>query len=393
MASSGNENFKDEAKRMDTYEDEIDLMDYFLVLWKRKWFILLASVLPALIIGLVVFLSPRDCTLTFTYNLELGEKDFRILEDTFYSEENINKLVGKLQTAGMEGYVRKLAGKNLRKVAAFEVSPSFLPATSENVKSFEEAQQFKQIKGSLLLVHITLNSGKNISRAALIFRENIENIMLLYPEKEYLNRNVMGFKDKMAAIEEARYTLNLGLERKKSTLDKLNKLNSDGLDKLPSDNIILQFSDMKDSSVYLPLPYQKQAVETQIINIEEQIRANSEMYGYYADLLKLNEKLFSFTNKAIASDGTFEWFHSSLIDTQAEYKDNAKTADYLSAHIKRVENKLTNNMPITEKPQIYPIAKGTVKKTGIVFVIAFMLSVFTAFLREGLEKREVRSKK
>ena len=393
MANSENKVLEKGVQGMDAYEDEIDLMDYFLVLWKRKWFILLASVLPALIIGLVVFLLPRDCTLTFTYKLELGEKDIRILEDAFYSEENIGKLIGKLQAAGAEDYVRKLAGKDLRKVAAFEVLPSFLPATSESIKSFEEAQQFKQVKGSLLLVHITLDSGENISRAALIFRENIENIMPLYSEKEYLNRNVMGFKDKMAAIEEARYALNLGLERKKSTLEKLKKLNSDGLDKLPSDNIVLQFSDMKDSSVYLPLPYQRQAVETQIINIEEQIRANSEMYGYYADLLKLNEKLFSFANKAIASDSTLGQFHSSLTDTQAEYKDNAKTADYLSAYIKRVENKVTINMPITEKPQICPIAKGTVKKTGIVFVIAFMLSVFTAFLREGLEKREVRNEK
>ena len=82
-----------------------------------------------------------------------------------------------------------------------------------------------------------------------------------------------------------------------------------------------------------------------------------------------------------------------MIDTQAEYRDNAKTADYLSAYIKRVENKVTINMPITEKPQICPIAKGTVKKTGIVFVIAFMLSVFTAFLREGLQKRDVRNEK
>ena len=393
MANSENEVLEKGVQGMDAYEDEIDLMNCFLVLWKRKWFILFASVLPALIIGLVVFLLPKDCTLTFTYKLELGKKDIRMLEDAFYSEENIEKLIGKLQAAGAEDYVRKLAGKDLRKVAAFEVLPSFLPATSESIKSFEEAQQFKQIKGSLLLVHITLDSGENMSRAALIFRENIENIIPLYSEKEYLNQNVMGFKDKMAAIEEARYALNLGLERKKSTLDKLKKLSSDGLDKLPSDNIVLQFSDIKDSGVYLPLPYQRQAVETQIINIEEQVRANNEMYGYYADLLKLNEKLFSFANKAIASDSTLGQFHSSLTDTQAEYKDNAKTADYLSAYIKRVENKVTINMPITEKPQICPIAKGTVKKTGIVFVIAFMLSVFTAFLREGLQKRKVRREK
>jgi len=393
MTNSENEVFEKGVQSMDTCEDEIDLMDYFLVLWKRKWFILLASALPALIVGLVIFFSPRSNTLTLTYNQALGEKDFRILEDTFYSEENTGKLIGKLQAADFKDVAQKLAGAHIREMVAFEVSPSFLLATSENVKSFEEAQQFKQIKGSLLLVRITLDSDKDISRAALIFRENIETIMPLYSEKEYLNQSVIGFKGKMAAIEETRYTLNLGLERKKSTLEKLNKLSSDGLDKLPSDNIVLQFSDIKDSSVYLPLPYQRQAVETQIINTEDQVETNNEMYDYYTSLLKLSERLLGCVDKAITSDNTLGQFCSSLIDTQTEYKDSVQIADYLKAYIKKVENKVANSMPITEKPRICPIAKGTVKKTGIVFVIAFMLSVFTAFLREGLQKREVRNEK
>ncbi|OHB44424.1 MAG: hypothetical protein A2Y13_08465 [Planctomycetes bacterium GWC2_45_44] len=390
MANSENEVLEKGVQGMDTYEDEIDLMDYFLVLWKRKWFILLASALPALIVGLVIFFSPRDCTLTFTYNQALGEKDFMILEDTFYSEENIGKLIGKLQAADFKDVAQKLAGAHIREIVAFEVSPSFLLA---NVKNFEEAQQFKQIKGSLLLVRITLDSDKDMSRAALIFRENIENVMPLYSEKEYLNQSVIGFKNKMAIIEEAKYTLNLGLERKKSTLEKLKKLSSGGLDKLPSDNIVLQFSDMKDSSVYLPLPYQRQAVETQIINTEEQVRTNNEMYDYYTGLLKLSERLLGCVDKAITSDNTLGQFCSSLIDTQTEYKDSVQIADYLKAYIKKVENKVANSMPITEKPRICPIAKGTIKKTGIVFVIAFMLSVFTAFLREGLQKRDVRNEK
>ncbi len=38
----------DVQKEANIYEDEINLIDYFLVLWKRKWFVFIASVLPPL---------------------------------------------------------------------------------------------------------------------------------------------------------------------------------------------------------------------------------------------------------------------------------------------------------------------------------------------------------
>ena len=43
----------------DIYEDEINLADYLLVLWKRKYLIPLGSVLPALIVGLNPFLFAK----------------------------------------------------------------------------------------------------------------------------------------------------------------------------------------------------------------------------------------------------------------------------------------------------------------------------------------------
>ncbi|MBN1621101.1 MAG: hypothetical protein JW871_00735 [Endomicrobiales bacterium] len=380
-------NVHEEAR---VYEDEINLMDCFLVLWRRKWFIFFASVLPALVIGLNIFFSPRSYTLTFIYNQELGEKDIRMLEGMFYSEENTEKLARKLQTAGFEDCAQKLANAqsngDLKKIVSFEVTPSFLLTKLAQARSFEETQQLKQAKGSLLSVHITLNCEKNIRKIALIFRENIEKVIPLYSEKEYLNQNIVEFKDKMAAIEETRYPLKLQLERKKSTLEKLNKLNSDESNKLLSDNLILQFSDVDGSSAYLPLPYQIQAAETQIINAEEQVRADNEIYDYYAGLLKLNEKLFGGVNKAIVSGSTLGQFCSFLVDTPSEYKDGVQIMDYMKAYIKRMENKVANNMPIMEKPKIYPVAKGTVKKTAKVFAAALVIAVFISFMLEVIKK-------
>lgn len=195
----------------------------------------------------------------------------------------------------------------------------------------------------------------------------------------------------MANIEEARYTLDLELGRKKVTLEKLKKSGSEDLDKLPSD-IVLQFDNVGDNSAFLPLSYQTQAAETQIINLEEQIRANKEKYDYSAGLLKLNEKLFSYVKKVMPSYSTLEQFHSFLTNTLAGYNENnQQLLDYLKAYIKRIENKIANVIPLVERPKVYPIAKGTVKKSAIVFVIALMISVFAAFLLEGLKKSQVQA--
>ena len=52
------------------YEDEINLIDYFGVFWKHKWFILLGSIIPTLLVGLIIFLLPRNYTITYTYDVK-----------------------------------------------------------------------------------------------------------------------------------------------------------------------------------------------------------------------------------------------------------------------------------------------------------------------------------
>jgi hypothetical protein len=206
--------------------------------------------------------------------------------------------------------------------------------------------------------------------------------------------------------------LRLEFERKKSTLEKLKNSDTEDLSRLPSDIVLhfniepfnieplkakdldglQKFQNVGSNSAYLPLPYQIQAAETQIINLEEQIRANKEMYTYYTDLLNFDEKLFRYIKKVMPSYSTLEQFHSFLTNTLAEYNENEQQVlDYLKAYIKRIENKIANVIPLVERPKVYPVAKGTVKKSAIVFVVALMISVSAAFLLEGLKKSQAQA--
>lgn len=386
----------DVQKEANIYEDEINLIDYFLVLWKRKWLISLASVLPALVVGLVIFLWPRDCKISYTYNMELGEKAFKILEDTFYSAENLEKLVEKLQTNSFNKYAKKIAEtktvRDLKRFVSFEISPSYFEVIkSPEAKNFEELQKIQQVQGTLLVMAIMGNPQKDMHTISSIMRDDFEKVIPIYSVKEELTSSIETLKTNMAKIEEDRFAMGLDLERKKATLEKLKNLKSEGSGNTQS-NIILQFNNVDASSAYLPLAHQIQAVDSQFINLEESIKANEERYNYYKGLLTVNERLFDEVESKMPLYYTIQEFHSFLDNIVNDYKDK-ELIDYLNGYIKKIENKMSNTVPLIEKPKLYPVAKGTVKKSAIAFAIAFMLSVFAAFLSEGLRQNKVRNEK
>jgi len=90
------------------------------------------------------------------------------------------------------------------------------------------------------------------------------------------------------------------------------------------------------------------------------------------------------------ADYTIQQFHSYLIEL-AKGIEQEELKDYLSSYIKGVESRIAMSTPIVENPSIYAVSKGTVKKSGIVFAIALMLSVFAAFLLEGLKKSQAQT--
>jgi len=66
---------------------------------------------------------------------------------------------------------------------------------------------------------------------------------------------------------------------------------------------------------------------------------------------------------------------------------------YLNSYIKRIKNGISVSAPVSENPKISSIAKGTAKKSTIVFAVALMMSVFAAFLLEGFKQNKMRNGK
>ena len=379
------------------YEDEINLMDYFRVLWKRKRFILLGSIIPTLIVGLIIFFLPRDYTITYTYdvtdrttmdvnNWNLDEKNYNVLLNRFYSKENLSRIIIRLQQEGFSKYAELISNaREAKELVKFEALPPFLDLSKAKVTDPAKLEQIRQLKALLLKLTITGRPKNDIPKISSVIRDNLENVIPVYFVEKQLNAATRECRANMADIEKNRFALELDLKTNESILAKLKKIKPDTLAKTES-RITLQF-DVGDRSEYLPIEYQIQAAESRAIQLEEQITTNEKKYKYYEDLLTLNEKLFAKLNNKTSSYYTIQQF-SSFLGGLVDGCKNKELKDYSNSYIKKIENRISASLPITENPSINAVSKGTVKTSGIVFAIALMLSVFVSFLLEGLKKSQ-----
>jgi len=395
------------------YEDEINLMDYFRVLWKHKYFILLGSFLPALIVGLILSFWPRKFKVTYVYdvkdqsiydvkdqsiydvkdqsiyddrdqsaydfkgqaiydvsNWNLNENNYKILLDRFYSAENTNKIKSKLQEYNSWA-------------VNFEVLPSYTNLSKTKITNPSELEKIRQLEAQLLSMTITGKPENSIPQISLVIRDNFENVIPVYMIQNQLSAAIRRYRSRMANIEENRFNLELALKTNKAVLAKLKNIKTPVSDRSAS-NIALQF-DISGKTEYLPAEYQIQAIESKTIQLEEQLVENEKKYNHYKDLLALNEKLFAELKEKTSSCYTIQQHHSFLTDLVDSSK-NRELKDYLNSYIKRIENRISISAPVTEKPKVYAVSKGTAKKTAITFGVSLLISTFTAFLLESSRK-------
>ena len=394
MASSKNEIPKNQSDpkgimgKADTYEDEIDLIDYFRVLWKWKYFIFLLAALPTLIVFLALYFSPKDYKITYIYDTgldkeaykmlsgefenakdsyqptaqsadDLLEKNRRILLDRFYSKENLDKLAAILRENGFDEYAQGISKSQIK----------------------------LEITDSLLTLTIIGRPGQDMQKISSIVRDDFEKVIPIYSVREELSGTIARLKAEMADIKGNSYSLELELGRKRAILKKMKNLPPSDPNKMPG-GIILQINEINQNSEYLPLAYQIQAIDANIITIEETINTNQKRYNYYKNLISLNEKLFEEIKTKISSYYTIQEFHSFLVNMMGDYTTN-ELADYLNAYTKRIENMISINTPVIEKPSVSLIPKSAVKKSTVSFAALLIIASFIAFLSEAVRQKQV----
>jgi len=368
--------------------EQVSIVGLLVIAWRWKWLLLAGSVVPALVAAGVLASAPRWYKVTYLYDTGLTEKGYKTLLDKFYSAENMDRLAAKLADGGVGELGEEITTAremgDLRKMVEFVVSPSYIEAINViKPGDIDTLQKIQQASGTLLSMTITSRFDDKMPSISRVIRDNFEKVIPVYSMVQDLRRQIAQLKADMADIEEKRHDQELLLDRKRETLAKLQKLGPSGSDKLLG-GIVLQF-DTKGGMDYLPLAYQAEVVDANIVKLEERIRADQEKYAYCEKVLGVDERLLGQLSGKMASYYTVQEYHSFLNEVKEDYKEK-ELLDYLNAYIRRVENVIATNAPIVENPRTWPVARGGTKNVGIVFVIALMVSTFGAFLLEGASR-------
>ena len=370
----------------DTSSDEIDLLDYITVLWRRKYFVVVGTVLPSLLVFSISYFCPGDCRITYTYdikNVERGVADLlggsagadplaepdgtpesgnppeivrATVSDRFYSDENLAKLAAKLKESGFADY----AGRMSRATVQLEIS------------------------GASLTMTVIGMQREDIRGISAVVRDNLERVIPMYFVKDQLKAEVAAIKARMADIEENEPMLELELSRKKAILARLKTLTA-AEPGVPQGSVTLHLDSLPQNSEYLPLSYQVQAVNANIACIEETISTDREKCDLYGKLQWLDETLLLEAGNRTSSYYTIGDFYT-FVTGMAAGGESSELKHHLSAYAKRVENVIAATAPVVDGPRVSPVPKDSLRKTGIVFLVLLMVTTFGAFFLEAVQK-------
>ncbi len=358
------------------------ILRYCRLLWRHRLLIVCGSLLPALLVGMLLYLTPDDYTVTFVYERPLTESEHNVLLRRFYSSENLGKIIERLRQRSLSEYAERLERAEteaaLTRLIRITVSPAYPkrlqttdPATSERISAFQ---------AQLLYIDISGNSKEDMAAVSDVVTANIETMLPVYEIRNALKEAIQEYKVLAAEIEDNRFTQSLELQQEKEKLQKLTELGEPAAG-ATDDNVVLEFTDVSSSREFLPLPYQVRAVQSKIIDLEESLNSNKEKYDYYLKIIELNDRLLSVVEANILTAYTVQQFLEFLGQQLVECEDEA-LADYLRSYIRKTQNLILVNTRAGEKPVVYPVPKRVAGRTVLAFVVLLMVTAFAAVALE-----------
>jgi len=360
---------------------------YLRLVWMRRFMIATLSMVPGVAVAVLLFLWPSKYTATFVYERQLSESQHNVLLRRFCSQENLDKIIRQLRIQGLGDYAKKLDKARIRqsfdKLIRFEVSPTYPkrlqttdPTTSAAISAFQSR---------LLFVRILGDSEQQVRQVGTIITNNIEDILPIYDVRNELKESIQRYRTLADQIEDNRFALTVNIQAEQAKLEKLKGL-EEALTQAAQNNIVLQFTDVKNSSEFLPLSNQLLAIQSRIIDLQETLTSDNKKYAFYLKVLDLNNRLLKRIEESLLTDYTVQQFLTFLDEELIACQENT-VADYLKSYIRKTENLVLVNTRAGEKPVVYPVPKGTVRNSVLTFVLFLMVSLFAAVLSEHRRRR------
>ena len=361
------------------------------ILWHQRFLLACGSLLPAIVVAMAIHFWSVKYTTTFVYERPLTESEYNVLMRRFYSSENLGKIVARLRESGIVDYAVKLeqaeTEQALQRLIQFRVSPAYPtrlqttdPNTSERIGLF---------KAKLCYIDIAGGSKSDMSAVSDVVTANFENVLPIYDIRNDLLESIQEFKKLAAEIEDNRFTLTVDLQKEKTRLEKLSSLAGAPAGTDP-DNLVLQFTEVDESREFLPLSYQKRAVQSKIIDLQETLSSDEEMYNYYLKVLEVDGRFLGEITKSLLTSYTVQQF-LDFLEAQLAACQQVELADYMKSYIRKTQNLTLVNTRAGEKPVVYPVSKHLLKRSVLTLVVLGMMTTFIAVALEYEHERRAHS--
>jgi len=225
---------------MEEYEDEIELMDYLNVIWKKKWLIILPTLFCVIIVGIISFRLPRiwevDAVIQpskFFIQTEAGTFSEVVVVSPKQIAGQINQQsYSPLIAAQLNLDIRafpKLKAENLRDTNLVRVSVRendtekaklILSSLFNQLKTVMDKKIDVEIKGIDTRIETQENS---IKHNELIIKDNLNEIKLKKIEKNMKSQEILSAVNKVKISEERGKSILNELKTVKERINEIEK--------------------------------------------------------------------------------------------------------------------------------------------------------------------------
>jgi len=415
-------------------ENEIELMDLLVVLWKRKWLIVIGTLVCAITAGIVAFNMPKIYEVSSS--IEMGKVDSGFVEESPVISRKIKSISSREKIAQeLSVPIEEIGGEDFLKISS-ESSKNFLIITTkiETDKPNQGIKILEIINQDILKDHqkkveeakkelsdkIALNQTKIKDTEA-----QIESLKKELADKIALNQNKI--KDTEAQIESLKKELadkiaiNENLikikEEKRKTLEKQlsdiqkeivalqqirETINKGEIEKVDVIGMVAYFNDFQarlnslyytQSQIVDQIPSQIQSYEENIATL--QVRLTS-LDGLSLKIRSYEEEIATLEGKLVKLDG-LPLRIQSYKEEIATLQGKLTKLDDLPLKIRSYEEEITTLEGKLEKiretkvidaphSSYYPVKPQKKKILAIAGIAGLLISVLLAFFLDYVEK-------
>ena len=186
-------------------------------LWRRKWFTLAGTIIPALIAGIISFSEPQNTSMTYSFSIQQDQQDYRVLKDRFYSKGNALRLAGAFERAGLDALATALTDegrRRLERLVQFHAFPGFFEKEFVPVPGrLDDLENLDDIRSPLLELCVTVSPDDPLEQIGAVVKDNFCSVLPLMTVERELRGKIASLGADLSRRKESRFGLMLELDR------------------------------------------------------------------------------------------------------------------------------------------------------------------------------------